>query len=170
VTTDSTASIASIQSHGARMRRFVTILWAGCLTLVVLERFSAVTIRAFASGFAGPALRELACHAAAAFPEALFLVGLWRIREALAAFARGELFAPAMTRMLERVGVVLACGALVRIAVVPAVCRLLGFGFGYWVAFDTAALVLGAIGLALRAIAGVLRHASVIQSELDEIF
>lgn len=167
MTTDPTAAI---QRHSARMRRFVTILWAVCLVLVVLERFSNVTIRAVASGFAAPALRELACQAISAFPEGLFLLGLWWIREALAAFARGALFALPMTRMLERVGVVLACGAAVRIAVVPALCRLLGFGFGYWIAFDAASLVLLAIGLALRAIAGVLRHASVIQSELDEIF
>ena len=31
-------------------------------------------------------------------------------------------------------------------------------------------IAVGAIGLALRAIAGVLRHASAVQSELDEIF
>jgi hypothetical protein len=75
-----------------------------------------------------------------------------------------------MTRMLDRVGVVLACGSAVRIFVVPGVCRLLGFDAGYWIAFDAAGLVLRAIGLALKAIAGVLRHASAIQSELDEIF
>jgi hypothetical protein len=106
----------------------------------------------------------------AAVPEALFLLGLWWVRQALAAFSRGEWFAAPMTRMLERVGVVLACGSAVRILVVPGACRLLGFNAGHWIAFDAAGLVLGAIGLALKAIAGVLRHASAIQSELDEIF
>ncbi len=160
----------TIQQHSARMRRFVTALWAISATLVVLERFSAATIRLFATGFADEPLRALACQAAAAFPEALYLLGLWWVREALAAFARGELFGRTMTTMLDRVGVLLACGSAARILLVPGVCRLLGFDAGHWIAFDAAGLVLGAIGLALRAIAGVLRHASAIQSELDEIF
>ncbi|MEA2337958.1 MAG: hypothetical protein QOE82_1965 [Thermoanaerobaculia bacterium] len=167
VTSDNTASI---QRFSARLRRSVSFLWAICLTLVVLERFSAATLRVFASGFAADALRWLACQAVAAVPEALFLLGLWWIREALSAFARGELFAPPMTRMLDRVGVVLAIGSAVRIFLVPGACRLLGFDEGHWIAFDAAGMVLGAIGLALKAIAGVLRHASAIQSELDEIF
>ena len=152
------------------MRRYVTILWAACLALVVLERFSAATIGVFTSGFAGDALRRLACETASAVPEGLFLLGLWWVRDALSAFSRGELFAAPITRMLDRVGIVLVCGSIVRIAVVPGVCRLLGFDSGYWIAFDASALVLGAIGLALEAIAGVLRHAALIQSELDEIF
>lgn len=163
-------STASIQRHSARMRRFVTVLWTASVTLVVLERFSAATIDAVRSGFAGDALRALACQAAAAVPEGLLLLGLWWVREALAAFARGELFAAPMTRMLDRVGVLLACGSAARIFLVPGACRILGFDSGHWIAFDAAGLVLGAIGLAFKAIAGVLRHASTIQSELDEIF
>lgn len=152
------------------MRRFVTVLWAGCLALVVLERFSAAGIRLFRSGFADEPLRAFLCQAAAAIPEALYLLGLWWVREALSAFARGDLFAAPMTRMLDRVGIVLALGSAVRLFVVPGACRLLGFDAGHWIAFDTAALVLGAIGIALKAIAGVLRHAQALQSELDEIF
>lgn len=155
-----------VQQQSARMRRYVTVLWAACLTLVVLERFSAVTIKVFGGG----SFRELACQVVSAFPEALFLLALWWVRAALSAIARGELFGVAITRMLERVGVVLACGAAARVFVVPGACRLLGFDPGYWIAFDAASMVLGAIGLALKAIAGVLRHASAIQSELDEIF
>ena len=161
---------ASIQQYSARMRRFVTVLWTVCLTLVVLERFSAAGIRMFASGFAAEPMRAFACQVAAVIPEGLFLLGLWWVREALAAFSRGELFTLPMTSMLDRVGVVLACGSAVRIFIVPGVCNLLGFDSGHWIAFDAAGLVLGAIGLALKAISGVLRHASTIQSELDEIF
>lgn len=152
------------------MRKFVTILWIVCVTLVVLERFSAATIQLFASGFADDAWRALACQAVTAFPEALFLLGLWWIREALAAFSRGELFGVPMTRMLDRVGIILVCASAARILIVPGLCRLLGYDAGYWIAFDAAGMVLAAIGLALKAIAGVLRHASAIQSELDEIF
>ena len=152
------------------MRRYVTVLWIVSFILVVLERFSAAGIKVFASGFAADVLRAFACQAAAAVPEGLFLLGLWWVRDALTAFARGEWFAMPMTRMLDRVGVVLAVGSAVRIFLVPGACRLLGFDAGHWIAFDAAGMVLGAIGLALKAIAGVLRHASVVQSELDEIF
>ena len=152
------------------MRRCVTLLWAVCVTLVLLERFSAATIKVFATGFAGEALRAFAGQAAAAVPELLFLLGLWWVREALSAFARGEMFTVPMTRMLDRVGIVLVCAAAVRILVVPGVFRLLGFNLGYWIAFDAGSMVLAAIGLAFKAISRVLRHASAIQSELDEIF
>ena len=152
------------------MRRLVTALWTACLILVLLERFSAATIAVFVSDFAERALRRLACEAVSAVPEVLFLLSLWWVREALAAFARGELFAPSVTRMLDRVGVVLAAGALVRIFVVPGACRLLGFDAGYWIAFDASAMVLGALGVAFKAIAGVLRRASAIETELGEIF
>ncbi|HKO55878.1 MAG TPA: hypothetical protein VJ276_08360 [Thermoanaerobaculia bacterium] len=160
----------TIQQHSVRMRRSVTVLWAVCAVLVVLERFSAATISLVTSGFAEAAVRRLACQAVSAVPEALFLLGLWWVRETLAAFSRGELFAPHVTRMLDRVGVVLLCGSAAQILIVPGVCRLLGFSRGYWIAFDAAAMVLAATGLALQAIAGVLRRASTIERELDEIF
>ena len=160
----------SVQQTSARMRRFVTVLWTVSLGLVLLERFSAATIHAFANNFAGDALRRLACQFVSAVPELLFVLALWWVRDALAAFARGELFAPAMTRMLDRVGIVLVVASAARIAIVPGLCRLLGFDPGYWIAFDAAALVLAAIGLSFKAIAAVLRHAATIQSELDEIF
>lgn len=158
--------VNEIRKRSARMRRYVTILFTICLLLVLGERFSNATIQLVTRN----ALRPFACQAMSAVPEGLYLLGLWWVREALDAFSRGELFAPPITRMLERVGIVLACGAAVRIFLVPGVCRLLGFDPGYWIAFDAASVVLGAIGIAFKAIAAVLRQASVIQSELDEIF
>lgn len=162
--------VKEIQQHSARMRRFVTVLWTICLALVLLERFSAASIQAYRSGFAVSSLRWLACQAVAAVPELLFLWGLWWIRETLASFSRGDLFTLPITRMLHRVGLVLACASVIRLCIVPGACRLLGFNPGYWIAFDAATLVLAALGLALNAIAAVLRHASTLQSELDEIF
>jgi hypothetical protein len=159
-----------VQQYSARMHRWVTVLWAASLILVVLERFSAATIQLVHGGFAEGAVRTLGCEVVAAMPELLFVAALWWIRRALADFARGELFGPSVTWMLDRVGLALALGAAARIFVVPGVCRLLGVNPGYWIAFDAAGLVVGATGLALRAIAGALRHASTIQSELNEIF
>jgi hypothetical protein len=152
------------------MRSFVTLLWVASVALVLLERFSAATIKAFTTHFSIDSLRQLACEGVAAFPEGLFLLGLWWIRETLATFARGELFATEVTRMLDRVGVTLALGSIVRILIVPGACRLLGFDAGHWIAFDAAGLVLGAVGVSLKAIGGVLGHAASVQAELDEIF
>jgi len=161
---------AALRERSARVRGAVSVVWMVCAVLVIGERFSAATNRVFSSNFAADALRHFLCQLVAAIPEGLLLWALWQVRATLSAFARGEWFAAPIARMLDHVGVVLACGAALRILVVPGVCRLLGESAGYWIAFDTAALVLGAIGLALKAIAGVLRAASVIQSELDEIF
>lgn len=160
----------SIQQHSARVRRNVSILWIVCATLVVLERFSAATIAAVHSHFAQQPVLHLACQAVSAIPEFLFLIGLWGIRDTLGAFARGELFGPRVTRMLDRVGTLLAVASLIELAIVPGVCRLLGFDNGYWIAFDPSAIVLAGLGLALKAIAGVLRRASKIETELDGIF
>ncbi len=160
----------AIQQRSAQLRRYVTVLWIVCVGLVVMERFSNATIHAVRSGFASGEVRVLACQAVSAVPEAMFLLGLWWVRETLSAFSRGEWFGSPITRMLDRVGIVLVCGSFTRIFIVPGACRLLGLDWGYWIAFDASALVLGAIGLALKAIAGVLRRASAIQSELDEIF
>jgi hypothetical protein len=163
-------TIESVRRRSAQLCRVVTVLWTGALLLVLLERFSAAGIHAVSAGFSGEALRRLASEIVSAIPETLFLAGLWDVRRALTGFARGDLFGPSITRVLDRVGLFLAVGSLARIALVPGVCGLLGFGPGYWIAFDASAMVLGAIGLSLRALALVLQHASALQAELDEIF
>ena len=163
-------STASIVRVSTRMRRLVTALWIFSVTLVVLERFSAAGIEMFRGGFAEESVRKFACQVVSAVPEGLFLLALWWTREALAAFARGEWFGAPITRMFDRVGIVLTCGAAARILLVPGACRLLGFNPGHWIAFDAASLVLAALGLAFTALAAVLRHASAVQSELDEMF
>jgi hypothetical protein len=62
------------------------------------------------------------------------VLALWWVRQALAAFARGELFTPTITRALRRVG--LAAGALMGVFLVPSLTRALGFGPGYMIAYD----------------------------------
>ena len=69
-------------------------------------------------------------------PDIAYLVALQSIRAALASFARGEFFAPIVTRMLARVGALLATGAFAATFVVPLVERALGWSPGYWIAFD----------------------------------
>ena len=160
------ASVRAIRERSARLRRFLTVLSFALAGMFLLERFGLVGMQAAAGG----AWRRLALQAVATSPEVFYLVALWWVRQALAAFARGEFFAPTITRMLDRVGVALAAGALAGTFVVPPLQRALGADPGYWIAFDVAGVVLGALGLSLTVIAHVLRRACAVQAELDEIF
>lgn len=164
------SATADIRTRSARLRRFVTGMSVVLWVLLVLERFSEVAIQLSTQGVGADQLRRLAYQFVIACPDVFYLLSLWWIRQALAAFARGELYAPTITRMLDRVGTMLVAGAFINVFLVPAAARMLGFGPGYWVAFDVSGLVLGAIGLSLKVIAQVLRRASELQAELDEIF
>jgi hypothetical protein len=163
-------SQADIQRSSANLRRFLTCLLVALATTLVLERFSAVAIQLFRRGADADGMRLLAFECVTACPEILYLLALWWIRQALAAFAKGELYTPVITHMLDRVGVMLAAGAVISVFIVPSAAKALGFAPGYVIAFDVTGLVLGAVGLSLKIIAHVLRRAAQIQAELDEIF
>ncbi len=163
-------SAVAIRARAARLRPLVAGVEAALWLLLVLERFGA-PLAAFAHHIAqAELLRMLAVALVRACPEVAFLLALDATRRALAAFASGELFAPTITRLLQRIGVMLAIGAFVGVFIVPGAERLLGAGPGYWIAFDVSAYVLGAVGLTLTVLARVLRHASELQTELDEMF
>jgi len=159
-------AVREIRDRSARSRRFLTLLAVVLAGLFVLERFGLVATQ-LAGG--ADAWRRLAVQAVAVSPEVFWLAALWWVRQALAAFARGDIFAPTVARMLERVGATLAAGALAATFVVPPLQRALGADPGYWIAFDVAGVVLGALGLALAVIARVLRRAAAVQAELDEM-
>ncbi len=161
---------AEIRTRSARLRRLLTGLSVGLWVLLVLERFSAAGIDVFSHGMGPEGVKRLTYEFVLALPPVFYLLSLWWIRQALASFALGELYGPTITRMLNRVGIMLAAGALTSVFLVPVLSRGLGFSPGYWVAFDVPGLVLGAIGLALTVIARVLREAAQMQTELDEIF
>ncbi|MBA3961722.1 MAG: DUF2975 domain-containing protein [Chthoniobacterales bacterium] len=138
--------------------------------LLVLERFGAIGLQLARRGFSGDGPRRLALECAVAFPEVLYLLALWWVRQTLAAFALGELYSPAICRMLERLGLTLASAAFLTVFILPSIARWLGFAPGYVIAYDVSNLVLGALGLSLTIIARVLRSAAAAQAELDEIF
>ena len=155
-----------IRARSRRLRSVVTVMVFGLGALLAMERFSAAAIQAWRGG----GWDWLAAQAAAAVPELVYLLALWWVRQALAAFAAGELFTPAVARTLHRVGLTLAIGALLNSFVVPAVQTMVGRGPGYLIAYDMAGLVLGLVGLSLSMLATLFTHASALQSELDEIF
>jgi hypothetical protein len=159
-----------IRRTSARLRRVLTGLLVSLAVLLVGERFGSLVVLFLDQGLSGEPLRRLGLACVAACPEVLFLLALWWIRQALAAFADGQFYTPTITRMLERVGTTLATGALINVFVIPSASRALGFSPGYLIAYDVSGLVLGAVGLSLKVIAHVLRRASEMEAELDGIF
>jgi hypothetical protein len=159
-----------IQRTSAKLRRLSSGLLGSLVVLMVAERFGKVGLLLVQQGFTGETLRRLALACVVACPEALFLLALWWIRQALAAFADGEFYTPTITLMLNRVGTTLAAGSLITVFLIPSASRALGFGPGYLIAYDISGLVLGAVGLSLKVIAHVLRRASDMEAELDGIF
>lgn len=161
---------AEIQRRSTRLANFVTLLGSGLIVLLVLERFGFALEELVRRGIDAGTLGRLAVQTVKALPEVLYLLAMWWIRQALAAIGRSELYGPAIRRMLDRVGWMLALGAFASVFLVPGLCRLLGYNPGFWIAYDVSALVLGAVGLSLKVIADVLRHAAGVQAELDGIF
>jgi len=161
---------ADIRERSSSLRRHLSVLLVALAGTLAFERFGSVGLQLIGAGFAEDGLRRLAFECTRAFPEVLFLVALWWIRQAMVELARGDLFAPTIARMLERVGILLAIGAFIAVFVVPGASRLLGHGPGYLIAYDVSGLVLGAVGLSLKVIAQLVRRASELQAELDGMF
>ena len=159
-----------IKLRSARLRRFVSCMLLCLLVLLLLERFGAISLKLWKQGFDHETSRRLALQGVRTIPEGFYLLALWGIRQSLAALARGELFTRTISRMLYRVGIMLATGAFINVFLVPGFAWLLGNGPGYLIAYDVSGLVLGAIGLSLTILASVLQRAGEIQSELEEIF
>ena len=156
-----------IRRQSASLRTAVTVLFVSLAALVVLERFGWIAVERAASP---DVMQRLGVELIAVLPEGFYLLALWWIRSALTSCAAGEFYAPVLTRMLRRVGACVATGAVLNVAVVPSLDRLLGASPGYWIAFDVTGCVLGAIGLTLFILARVLDRARELQTELDAIF
>lgn len=63
-----------------------------------------------------------------------------------------------------------AVRAFAGVFLVLAGLRLFRDDVHYWIAYDIAGLVLGAVGVSLKIIAVVLRHAAAKKADLDGIF
>jgi hypothetical protein len=164
--------MAKIQGSSARLRRLVGVLIVALWVLLVLERFgwAAPALIKGGSGLPPELPRRVWFELIASSPEVLFILSLTGIRQALGTFVGGDLYSLAVSRMLRRVGTMLAAGAFLKVFVVPALDRAIGLSPGYWIAFDVTGLVLGAIGLSLAIFARVLERAGELKAELDEIF
>lgn len=161
---------APIRVRSARLRRFIIGLASALWLLLLLERFGAIGFQVIEHGFSAATMHTFATQLIAAIPEAIYLMALDATRRALAEIEKGQFYAPTITCMLDRMGLLLASGALISVFLVPALQRAFGAMPGYWIAFDISGLVLGALGLSLTVIARVIGHAAIIKAELDEIF
>lgn len=160
---------AAVRAQSARLARLVAALFLCLVALLLLERFGPLLVTVARGGSEGVGLRLLQ-QAVHAIPEVLYLLGLWWIRQALAALANGDLYAATLTQMIDRVGTALAAGALIGVFIVPSALRLAGSDPGYLIAFDISGLVLGALGLSLKVFAHLFQHAREMQIELQEMF
>src|SRR5690349_17737821 len=128
--------------------------------LIALERFGALALGTAPADPAHAMFARWLLAFAKAVPEALAVLALWWIRGALAAFARGEFFTPALAYALRRAGFALAMAAAITIALLPSASAAFGTPPGYLIAYDVNAFVLGAVGIALTLIAHVLQRAA----------
>ncbi|MEZ0244281.1 MAG: DUF2975 domain-containing protein [Sphingomonas sp.] len=102
-------------------------------------------------------------------PVLFYLAAIWMVRSALASIARGELFNQIVPKLLERVGIALAAGALANVFLVTWIWSLLSGRLTYaW--YDPAAITLGVVGFALILVARLLAQAGEMRAELDEMF
>lgn len=166
----SAGTTEALRGDARRLAKIVGVVAVVLWVLLILERLGPPAAAIVQHGMEAVTLREIAKSLIEMAPDVAYLISLHSIRAALASFASGEFFAPTVTRLLTRVGAMLAIGALAATFVVPLVEHALGWHPGYWIALDFSGLVLGAIGLALTLIARVLQRASAIESELAGIF
>ncbi len=102
-------------------------------------------------------------------PVFFYLAAIWMVRAAFASIARGVLFDSVVPRLIARVGIALAAGALANVFVVPWIWRF-AFERGAWAWYDPAAITLGVVGFALILVARLLAQAAEMRAELDEMF
>lgn len=165
-----TTKRADIERRSSRLKSALTVLLVALWVLLILERFGWMAVAIGRGGTGSNLVMRFLSEIVAAFPEALYILSLAWIRHALSSFAQGDFYATVISRMLSRVGLMLAAGAFLNVFVVPGLERFVGFGRGYWIAFDVSGMVLGAVGLSLAIMARVLDRAREMQAELDEMF
>jgi hypothetical protein len=164
------ADAGDLRHTSRRLGKALGALALALAALVLLERFGALALGTHAPEPGHDAAGRWLRAAAHALPEMLSVLALWWIRGALAEFAAGEFFTPALAKALRRAGFALAIAAAFSVALLPSIEGALGWPPGYVIAFDVRTFVLGAVGIALTLIAHVLMRAALLQAELDEIF
>jgi len=100
----------------------------------------------------------------ARLPGAIYLYAIWSCRSAARRVQKGARFGDEMPALLARIGLAIAVGALIELAVGPWLLILLN---GPIFTYDPATLTLGAVGALLLVLAGLWRQAAGMADELD---
>ena len=101
-------------------------------------------------------------------PVPFYLWAIWSVRRLILAVGQGRGHDRLLARMLQHTGIALFLGGIAAVFVAPWIARLI-WGRGPFAYYDVAAITVGVIGLALVVVAYLLRQASDMRAELDEI-
>lgn len=146
-----------LRKRARLLRDLVTIVFAVLTIVLAIEVLAVVTGHYSVRAVLGR------------LPVVFYLAAIWMVRTALASIARGVLFDAVIPRLISRIGVALAAGALANVFVVPLLWRA-AFGHGGFAYYDPAAITLGVAGFALILLARLLAQAAEMRAELDEMF
>lgn len=105
-----------------------------------------------------------------AIPSLIYLVAVWRLRQAAVEVARGEPFAPRAAAAMRGVGVLLLIGAAIALMLPLIQARLLGQPLARWIDADIATLAIAAVGVGQILVGRLLRRAGKTERELSEFF
>lgn len=101
-------------------------------------------------------------------PMPFFLAAIWSMRRAVILIGRGGAVESLLSALLWRVGVSLFLGGLALVFAAPQLVRLFT-GSGSYARYDSSAITVGVVGLALMIVARVVTEAGAMRTELDEI-
>ena len=103
----------------------------------------------------------------ARLPSVIYLYAIWACRSAARRVQKGARFGDEMPALLTRIGLAIAVGAMIEIAVGPWVLLMVKGWPGPIFTYDPATLTLGAVGALLLVLAGLWRQAASMADELD---
>jgi hypothetical protein len=101
-------------------------------------------------------------------PVLFYLWAIWLVRRLIVEIGKGRGHSRMLAPTLQRTGIALFLGGIAAVFVAPWIARALR-GHGPIAYYDVAAITVGVIGLALVIVAYLLRQASEMREELDEI-
>ncbi|MBY0304271.1 MAG: hypothetical protein K2W86_03845 [Sphingomonas sp.] len=101
-------------------------------------------------------------------PMPFFLAAIWSVRRAVILIGGGGALELLLSALLWRVGASLFLGGLALVFAAPLLVRLFN-GSGSYAHYDSSAITVGVVGLALMIVARVVTEAGAMRAELDEI-
>lgn len=101
-------------------------------------------------------------------PAFAYLYALWTLGVTFGALGKGSLFSPALSGGLRRVGLALATGGVISIAISPNLLRIVGHTQGGYLHFDTGAMALVLTGGALFLLGGIIDRAARQEARMQE--